>query len=311
MKIKAIILVLLISAAALRAQVPVISNVSFEQRTDGSLIVDIYYDLSDDDGENKKIVVEASADNGATWTLACTSLTGDVGTGIALGTGKHVVWDFFADNPNVSGDQYIIRVKALETGTMTDQDGNVYQTVKIGNQWWMAENLRVTHYRNGHPVPQVYNKTDWANVNIGACCYYDNDAGDAATYGCLYNWAAVTHVSNLAPSGWHVPSDAEWDTLTTYLGGESVAGAKLKEEGYSHWNSGNLATNESGFTALGDGYRASSGVFQFRHSVVMFWSSTVFYDHAWCRSINHNELKVWPHVYLQSFGFSVRLVKDD
>jgi len=93
----------LIQAQILFSQAPVVSNVSFAQRTDGSLIVDIYYDLSDDDSETKTIQVEASADNGSTWDLTCISLTGDVGSGVTLGAGKHIVWDFYTDNPDQSG----------------------------------------------------------------------------------------------------------------------------------------------------------------------------------------------------------------
>ena len=152
-----------------------------------------------------------------------------------------------------------------ETGTVTDIDGNTYQTVKIGDQWWMAENLKVTCYRNGDAIPNITDGTTWASLSTGAYCEYNNDINNVATYGRLYNWYAVTDSRNIAPAGWHVPSDAEWKQLEMYLGmSQSEAdatgwrgtdeGGKLKEVGTMHWNSPNTgATNESGFTALPGG----------------------------------------------------------
>lgn len=138
--------------------------------------------------------------------------------------------------------------------TVTDYDGNVYQTVLIGDQCWMMENLKVTHYRNGDPIPHVTDGVTWGNLTSGAYCNYNNDEGNVATYGRLYNWYAVDDSRNIAPAGWHVPSDAEWQTLVDYLGGDAVAGGKMKEAGTTHWASPNTgATNESGFTALPGG----------------------------------------------------------
>lgn len=95
------------------------------------------------------------------------------------------------------------------TGTVTDIDGNVYQTIKIGNQWWMAKNLKVTHYRNGEAIPNITNDSEWINLSTGAYCAYNNDNGNIATYGLLYNWYTVVDSRNIAPSGWHVPTDDE------------------------------------------------------------------------------------------------------
>jgi uncharacterized protein (TIGR02145 family) len=142
----------------------------------------------------------------------------------------------------------------VETNTVTDIDGNIYHTVTIGTQVWMVENLKTTKYRNGDPIPNVTGNA-WAALTTGAYCWYNNDAATyKATYGALYNWYAVADSRNIAPTGWHVPTDAEWTTLTTFLGGESVAGGKLKETGTNHWTSPNTgATNETGFTALPGG----------------------------------------------------------
>lgn len=125
----------------------------------------------------------------------------------------------------------------LTYGTMTDQEGNVYKIITIGTQTWMAENLRVTRYHNGDPITNVTGNGAWTILTAGACCTYGNtESNDVINlYGRLYNWFAVNDSRSIAPEGWHVPTDAEWTTLTTYLGGESVAAGKMKETGISHW----------------------------------------------------------------------------
>ncbi len=144
----------------------------------------------------------------------------------------------------------------LTYGTMTDQEGNVYKTITIGTQTWMAENLRTTKYRNGDPVPNVPDSATWHNLTTGAYCNYYNDAGNVATYGRIYNWYTVSDPRKITPAGWHVPTIDEWHALYDFLGGDSVAGGKLKETGTTHWQSPNAgATNETGFTALPGGMR--------------------------------------------------------
>ena len=159
--------------------------------------------------------------------------------------------------------------------TVTDTDGNVYHTVIIGEQVWMSENLKTTKYRNGNPIPKVSDGTTWSNHSIGAYCNYNKYEDNSTTYGRLYNWYAVNDSRNIAPTGWHIPSDAEWTTLTTYLGGECVAGGNLKETGITHWQSPNTgATNKTGFTALPGGYRHCNGDFFCMCRNASFWSST-------------------------------------
>ena len=149
-----------------------------------------------------------------------------------------------------------------EYSTMTDIDGNTYTTVKIGDQWWMAENLKVTHYRNGEEIPNITDNTEWANLTSGAYCDYDNNPNNVATYGRLYNWYSIEDSRDLAPDGWHVPSRDEWQTMIEYLGGDGIAGGKLKESGTEHWLSPNEgATNESGFSALPSGMRGDNAHF--------------------------------------------------
>jgi len=198
------------------------------------------------------------------------------------------------------------------TGTVTDIDGNVYQTVRIGNQWWMAENLKVTHYRNGEPIPNVTDNSSWYALLSGAYCDYNNDVSNVATYGRLYNWYAVSDSRNIAPAGWHVPSDAEWQSLVDYLGGDAIAGGKLKEAGTTHWLSPNTgATNESGFTALPGGYRYSGGSFFNMGYYAYFWSSTENNSYtAWGRYLSCNYSQVGRNYFKEQVGFSVRCVRD-
>jgi uncharacterized protein (TIGR02145 family) len=147
----------------------------------------------------------------------------------------------------------------LTYGSMTDQEGNVYKTIVIGTQEWMAENLNASIYRNGDAIATGLSDADWENtINTqqGAWAYYNNDASYACPYGKLYNWYACVDARQLCPVGWHVPTDAEWTVLTDYLGGESVAGGKMKTTGTSLWNSPNQgATNSSGFSAVPGGNR--------------------------------------------------------
>lgn len=159
-------------------------------------------------------------------------------------------------------------------GTVTDIEGKVYKTVKIGNQWWMAENLKVTKLNDGTPIPIVELQSTWENTQLTdpMMCYYNNDIANKDQYGGLYNWFAV-NTGKLAPAGWHVPTDADWNKLVTYLGGDDVAGAKLKEAGETHWSAGNTGTNSSGFAAVGGGFRTNTGFFNFK-SIGTLWSVT-------------------------------------
>ena len=209
------------------------------------------------------------------------------------------------------------------TGTVTDIDGNVYQTVKIGDQWWMAENLKVTHYRNGDSILNVTDNGIWSGLTTGACCDYNNDENNAATYGKLYNWYAVSDSRNVAPAGWHVPTDNEWKQLEMYLGmsqaqADSIGkrgtdeGGKLKEAGTTHWSSPNTgATNESGFAALPGGYRGYNGTFLDVGHAAFFWCSTENYSpNAWWRAVYYSYSQVYRNYVWESYGFSVRCVKD-
>lgn len=201
----------------------------------------------------------------------------------------------------------------MEYGTVTDINGNIYLTVKIGDQWWMAENLRVTHYRDGDPIPNVTDGVTWGGLTTGAYCDYNNDIANVVNYGRLYNWFAVNDSRNIAPAGWHVPSFEEWQTLVDFLGGDQIAGGKIKEAGTTHWTSPNTgATNESGFTGLPAGYRyIESGYFNHMGLSAFFWSSSESSSTIGCyRALNYDDSAVGRPNVNKSYGFSVRCVRD-
>jgi uncharacterized protein (TIGR02145 family) len=199
-------------------------------------------------------------------------------------------------------------------GAETDIDGNVYRTITIGAQTWMAENLRTTKYCNGDPIPEVTDTTAWTNVNTGAYCNYDNarDAKTIATYGRLYNWHAVVDSRNICPTGWHVSTDAEWETLTDYVGGAGVAGDKLKEAGTTRWAKPNTgANNEAAFTALPGGHRYQDEPFKYLGLSGNWWSVAGHHtDGDWYRYMVCNGSAVTRNFSGKHSGFSVRCVKD-
>ena len=219
--------------------------------------------------------------------------------------------------------------KTVEVGPnpVTDIDGNVYKTVRIGTQVWMAENLKVTHYRNGDALSNITGDEEWTNLSAGAYCSVYGNNSNTDTYGLLYNWFAVNDVRNLAPEGWHVPSDEEWKVLEQYLG-MSVSevneigirgtdeGGKLKETGTNHWGSLNTgATNESGFTAIPAGFREGlygvyyGGINYGSYTVNgMWWTSVSNWYRGLCSNnsgIHRSELG-WG----SESGLSVRCIKD-
>lgn len=206
--------------------------------------------------------------------------------------------------------------------SVTDIDGNVYQTVTIGNQTWMAENLKVTHYRNGDAIFYMTNRTSWGNLTTGAYCYYNYSPTHAATYGLLYNWYAVIDSRDIAPEGWHVPTDEDWKELEMFLGmSQSEAdesgdrgtdeGGQLKETGTSHWSTPNMgATNESGFTALPGGYISIDNFYELG-DYGYFWSSSEGGSNsAWFRVLSYISSVINRSDYDRGDGFSVRCVKD-
>ena len=205
-------------------------------------------------------------------------------------------------------------------GEITDIDGNIYKTLIIEEQEWMVENLKTTRYDNGDPIPNVMDDAQWSTLTTGAWCYYNNDEANDDIYGKLYNWYAVEDPRNLCPTGWHVPSDEEWTSLTDYLGGISVAGGKMKtrgtiEAGTGLWKNPNTkASNLSGFSGLPGGYRFGSGGFDFVGEIGFWWTPTMDTVRpergAWGRYLNYNSGNVnRGHGPLLS-GFCVRCIRD-
>lgn len=204
-------------------------------------------------------------------------------------------------------------VDSITFSDCVDYDGNIYETVQIGDQLWMAENLKVTHFRDGTPITNASDGNAWSNLQSEAYCRYNNNASDEVdTYGILYNWYAATDAHNIAPVGWHVPTDDEWWTLTTYLSGYEVAGGKMKEIGTEHWNSPNTsATNQSGYSALPGGYRDLEGVFREMGSHAYFWSATENGRSAYSRMLEYNSAYVSTLSQADCrSGRSLRLVRD-
>ena len=197
--------------------------------------------------------------------------------------------------------------------------------VTIGTQIWSSTNLDVTTYRDGTPIPQVTDPTQWASLTTGAWCYYENNTANGTTYGKLYNWYAVAGIHDtdsstpnkiLAPTGWHIPSDAEWTSLTTFLGGESVAGGKMKstgtiQAGTGLWNDPNTAaTNASGFSGGSRNY-GSDGVFNFIGLIGYWWSSSESgTTGAWNRDLNFSNGSAYRSINPKNNGYSVRCLRD-
>lgn len=203
----------------------------------------------------------------------------------------------------------------LAANQISDIEGNIYNTVTIGTQVWLKENLKTTKYRDGTAILNITDNTLWSTATTGAYCWYNNDIANKTTYGALYNYYSVIDTKNLCPPGWHIPSDAEWTALTTNLGGISVAGGKLKEAGTTHWKPTNTsATNSSNFTALPGGARTFV-LSAFSYTGITdngnWWSSTAFStNNAWFLSLSYSSIGSTRSNSLKTTGLSVRCIKD-
>lgn len=214
------------------------------------------------------------------------------------------------DNPNIN---------FTSTGTpigkfsdcIKDVDGNEYKTVTIGTQTWMAENLKVAMYNDGTTIPNVADNTQWSQLTTGAWAYYNNDSTNNAKYGKLYNWYAVSPTTNgnknVCPTGWHVPTDAEWIVFTDFLGGENEAPDKMKEVNTLNWNNSNSgATNTSLFTALPNGFRYYNGDYLTIGNIGAWWSSSESDPfNAWSRNINNTSNNSFRFFHGKEIGLSI------
>lgn len=289
----------------------------------------------------------AVTDKGLCWdlspepTILDNKASGGNGTGtfVANLTGLACMTTYYvrAYATNAAGTSYGEELEfttLLCPNTVIDIDGNLYQTIEIGNQVWMAENLNVSRYPDGTPIPNITSYTEWRNLgdNDEAFCRYDNSQVLGETYGALYTWKAAVNgsagsdsnpsgIQGVCPDGWHLPSDNEWIELEIFIGispgsanstgSRGEAGAKLKESGFEHWDSPNWgATNEFGFTALPAGYRSTSGTFAELRQETSWWTSTEDGGNAYYRDLYHDTMGMTRDVGRKWNGLSVRCVKD-
>jgi uncharacterized protein (TIGR02145 family) len=206
--------------------------------------------------------------------------------------------------------------------TVTDFDGNVYNTVTIGTQVWMKENLKSTHYQNGTAITNVSDGNTWWNLTTEAYCDYDNTAANSTTYGKLYNWFAATNANNICPKGWHIPTEDDWNILEKYIDNTvditatgtigTDIGKKMKVAGITLWDSPNEgATNSSGFSALPGGYRGGTGGFSNIKNMANWWSSKELNaSDAWMRRLYSDRSTMGRSTYGKNYGFSIRCVRD-
>lgn len=201
--------------------------------------------------------------------------------------------------------------KSSEQQATTDATELNENVIKIGSQIWMKKNLTISRYRNGDRIPQVKDGAEWAALTTGAWCWYNNDSAKGTVYGKLYNWYAVNDPRGLAPAGWHIPNNEEWTILTTFLGGTTIAGAKMKETGTTHWLPPNPATNRSGFTALPGGYRVYSGEFTDIGVFGFWWSATEDYGYyGGVYQLFYDNRHFLHYSGTKQNGYSVRFIKD-
>jgi uncharacterized protein (TIGR02145 family) len=215
-----------------------------------------------------------------------------VGDTLFLGNGHHLIFPGASlansggqtNNPAHNCGASNVHNPALTYGYLTDQDGHLYKTISIGTQVWMAENLNTGHYSNGDTIPVMPNFNSWAAISYGICHWYDLDsANNNCPYGRLYNWYTIVDPRNVCPVGWHVPTDNEWTILVDYLGGEELAGGRMKTVGNQYWDLA-LGFNSSGFSALPSGF--TNGIFQDIRRTASWWSSTPNSStNAWSRGV--------------------------
>ena len=254
--------------------------------------------------------------------------------GIGIGSATSFPYNFDWDTSEEEPDSYTIKAEAIDESQertsdeisitlessntdgpgdpVTDIDGNSYETVWIGGQNWMAENLKTTTYNNGTPITLEENATNWSNLTTGAYCWYDNDQAQyAETYGALYNWYAV-ETGKLCPDGWHVPTDAEWTALEDYIASDGHSGTEgdaLKATW--GWNNDGNGTDNYGFTALPGGRRYGNGAFNDIGYDGYWWGATEYFSYnAWHRGLSYGNGDVYRNYYSKGNGFSVRCLRD-
>lgn len=203
-------------------------------------------------------------------------------------------------------------VSFITGGRVTDVDGNVYKTITVGGREWMAENLRVIHFSDGSSIPVASGAASgvWSSAHSSYYSIYSDNPANSIVYGNLYNWYTLVDAKGLAPVGWHIATKDEWVKLIEDVGGYSVAGSKLKENGTTHWSNSSVSTNESGFTGLGSGFRDNVGVYKNLLLSTGYWSKTPdgSSNGFYVELDNSNNITIKSDA--KNFGFSVRCVRD-
>lgn len=211
------------------------------------------------------------------------------------------------------GNEIIFTSSCSSFSIVQDIDGNVYNTVLINNVEWMQQNLNVEHYRNGDVIPQVTDPTEWGSLTTGAWCYFQNNSAYGPEYGKLYNYYAVIDPRGLAPEGWHIPNNTEWNNMIDYLGGSSLAGDKLKEAGSLHWISNNTGNNLSCWFGFGGGARnlngSWSGIISVGH-IGFWWSVDWAYYILYPQNSTVGYGGNFPYEVQKRPGVSIRCVKN-
>jgi Fibrobacter succinogenes major domain (Fib_succ_major). len=301
---------------------PVFTHINTPPRVGGNVIYEgssklsehgIYFGLS----HNPEIGgTKFQIDNGA-------GLFSDLLSGLNTGTIYYVKAYATNNSGTVFGAEVSFTTGQVSNyNSIRDIDGNMYYIINIGNQVWMAENLRTTRFNDGTLIPNISDDS-WGDLNIPGYCWYNNNPGFKSTYGALYNWYTVDSISNglknVCPSGWHVPDDTEWTMLITFLGGEAGAGTKLKETGDYYWSpSASMGDNSSDFSALAGGQRidfrpasfnGSSGLFYDIGYLSTFWSNTFNTDNHWLQ-VRSDVSGAEKHLSKKNSGNSIRCIKN-
>ena len=201
---------------------------------------------------------------------------------------------------------------SFTAGTIIDFDKNVYRSVKIGRQVWMEENLKSTHYQNGEAIPNIQDNILWWNMTSGAYCNHLTDSM-TSVYGKLYNWFVVNDIKNICPQGWRVANDSDFSTLISYLGGEYVAGGKMKATGTQYWEWNVGGTNESGFSGLPGGMRYENGYYTLYGNHGYWWSNTMDSDTTYAHCLNVRSVDPYARMggNKKPVGCSVRCIKNE
>jgi len=293
---------------------PVVTNVTFAERTDSSFIVDINYDVTDAENDTMTVTMLVSTDAGQNWGFSANNITGDVGAGILSGTGKHIVWNFGAEHPQFFSDQVKVRIEVDDNVDTTacpgiptvTYGGKTYHTVQIGSQCWLKENLDV-----GTQINDDYGNNDQTDNGVIEKYCYDNDPANCDIYGGLYQWnEAMQYVTTegaqgICPNGWHIPSKTEYQTLINTVNSDGDA---LKEIGQGYQFG--AGTNTSGFSALLAGIYVGS--FAFLGQGTLFWSSTWFsnYDEVYYNGLHDSNAVIETGITGKELGMSIRCIKD-